>query len=231
MKKLSILILGLFLLGFTTACDDDDNIIDLIDPSFLRVVHLSPDAPPVDVEVDNETVLEDVSYTDSSPYLEVPALLNVKVNAAGTDTTVIDQDLVLIPDDEQTVIAANFLADIEALLLFDDNTPPTNGNVKVRAVHGAPSAPNVDIYVTSPDADIEETDPTLTNIPFLGVSDYLEVPAADYRVRVTPTGTKTVVIDSGAISLFAGEIRTIIARNAPGDEGEPFGFLILEDLN
>ena len=65
-----------------------------------------------------------MSYTESSPYLEVPALLNVKVKAAGTDTTVIDQDLVLIPDDEQTVIAANFLADIEALLLFDDNTPP-----------------------------------------------------------------------------------------------------------
>ena len=228
MKFLKFLILPLLVLGFATACDDDDeDIIDLI-PSNLRAVHL---APPVDVEVDNETVLEDVSYTESSPYLEVPSVLNVKVKAAGTDTVVIDEDLVLIPDGDQTVIAVNFLADIEALLLFDNNTPPGDGNVKVRAVHGAPSAPNVDIYVTAPDADIEELEPTLTNIPFLGVSDYLEVPAADYRVRVTPTGTKTVVIDSGTLSLFAGEIRTIIARNAEGDQGEPFEFLILEDLN
>ena len=57
MKKVSFLLLAIFLVGFTTACDDDDDFIDLIDPSFLRVVHLSPDAPPVDVEVDNETVL------------------------------------------------------------------------------------------------------------------------------------------------------------------------------
>ena len=174
-------------MGFTTACDDDDDFIDLIDPSFLRVVHLSPDAPPVDVEVDNETVLEDVSYTESSPYLEVPALLNVKVKAAGTDTTVIDEDLVLIPNDEQTAIAANFLADIEALLLFDDNTPPAAGNVKVRAVHGAPSAPNVDIYVTSPDADIEETDPTLTNALVAG-NEPQPRNASSSSSKLTPEG-------------------------------------------
>jgi len=228
MKYLKFLFLAFFFAFTFTACSDDDD--ELIE-SFLRAVHLSPNAPAVDVEVDDEQVLENVSYTESSPYLEVPAELNIKVKAAGTDTVVIDEDLVLIPDGEQTVIAVNFLEEIEALLLFDDNTPPEEGNVKVRAVHGAPSAPNVDIYITAPDVDIEGVDPTLTDIPFLGVSDYLEVPEGDYRVRVTPTGTKTVVIDSGTISLSSGQIRTVIARNAPGDEGEPFGFLILEDLN
>ena len=228
MKTINFLLLALLFAFTFTACNDDDEELIF---AFLRAVHLSPNAPEVDVEVDNETVLENVAYTESSPYLEVPAKLNLKIKAAGTDTVVIDEDLSLEPDEDHTVIAANFLEEIEALLLFDDNTPPAADNVKVRAVHGAPSAPNVDIYVTGPDTDIEDVNPTLTNIPFLGVSDYLEVPAGDYRVRVTPTGTKTVVIDSGSLTLSSGQIRTIIARNAQGDVGEPFGFLILEDLN
>ena len=50
------------------------------------------------------------------------------------------------------------------------------------------------------------------------------------QVRVTPTGTKTVVIDSGTLTLASGQVRTAIAVDAAGG-GAPFGLLLLEDLN
>ena len=116
----------------------------------VRVLHASPDAPAVDVLVDDVVALADVAYLESSGYVQVPAgARNFKVNAAGTNTTVIDVTPTLAAGTDSTVIAIDFLANITPLLLADDNTPPASGNVKVRLVHGAPSAGTVDVYVTA----------------------------------------------------------------------------------
>ena len=102
--------------------------------------------------------------------------------------------------------------------------------MRVRAIHGAPSAPAVDIYVTAPGADLAGETPALTNVAFGDVADYIEAPAGDYRVRVTPTGTQTVVIDSGTLTLTSGQVRTAVAVDATGGGG-PFDLLLLSDLN
>ena len=83
------------------------------------------------------------------------------MNAAGTTTTVIDADLTLSGRTDYTVIASGLVAAIEPIVLEDDNSAPAAGNVKVRAIHGAPSAPAVDIYVTAPGADLETETPAL----------------------------------------------------------------------
>ena len=173
------------------ACGDDED-----GAARLRVGHFSPDAPAVDVLVNNTQVLTNVSYTQASAYLDALAgSANIQVRATGTTTTVINATVTLEEDTDYTVLAVNRLAQIEPLVLEDDNTPPAAGQAKVRVVHGAPGAPAVDVYVTTTTADINTATPTLTNVPFKGVSSYLPVPAGTYRVRVTPTGTKTVVID------------------------------------
>ena len=229
--KLKLLTLLLAASALTAACSDDNNNTGPSGQSRVRVVHASPDAPAVDVLVDNSTALSDVSYLTASDYLELAdGSHNVKVNAAGTSTTVIDADVDLTDGSDYTVIASGLVASIKPIVLQDDNSTPPAGTVRVRAIHGAPSAPAVDVYVTSPGADLESASPALGNVAFEDVSDYLEVPAGEYQVRVTPTGTKTVVIDSGALTLTSGQVRTVIAVDAAGG-GAPFGFLVLQDLN
>ncbi|MDQ2674408.1 MAG: DUF4397 domain-containing protein, partial [Chloroflexota bacterium] len=194
-------------------------------------VHASPDAPDVDVLLDEAEVLSDVPYLAASDYLEAPAgQRNLKVNAAGTSTTVIDADVDLADGSEYTVIASGAVASIAPIVLVDDNTAPDAGNARVRAIHGAPGAPAVDVYVTAPGEDLTQVTPVLTGVEFGDVADYLEVPAGDYQVRVAPAGTTSVVIDSGVLSLGAGEVRTAIAVDAAGG-GAPFDLLLLADLN
>ena len=229
--KLKLLSL-LFAAGaLTAACSDDDDNTGPDGEASVRVVHASPDAPNVDVLVDDAEVLDDVPYLTASDYLGVPSGdRNLKVNAAGTTTTVIDADVTLTDGADYTVIASGLVAAIEPMVLEDDNSAPAAGNVKVRAIHGAPSAPAVDIYVTAPDADLATEIPALGDVEFGDVADYVEAPAGDYQVRVTLAGTKTVVIDSGALTLSSGQVRTAIAVDAPGG-GAPFDLLLLQDLN
>jgi hypothetical protein len=185
----------------------------------------------VDVLLDDAEVLGDVPYLTASNYLGLPAGdHNLKVNAAGTATTVIDADLSLVDGTDYTVIASGLAEAIEPIVLQDDNSTPAAGNARVRAIHGAPGAPSVDIYITAPGADLETTIPLLASVEFGDVADYVEAPAGDYQVRVTSAGTKTVVIDSGTLTLSSGQVRTAIAVDAVGG-GAPFDLLLLEDLN
>lgn len=229
--KLKLLTLLMAATALTAACDDDDDNTGPEGEARVRVVHASPDAPDVDVLLDDTVVLSDVPYLAASDYLEAPAgEHNVKVNAAGTTTTVIDEDVTLDDGADYTVIASDLVAALTPIVLEDDNSTPAAGNARVRAIHGAPSAPTVDVYVTAPGADLEGETPVLTGVEFGDVADYLEVPAGDYQVRVTPAGTKIVAIDSGTLTLVSGQVRTAIAVDAPGG-GAPFDLLVLADLN
>lgn len=213
-----------------TACSEDATTAPTSN-AYVQVVHASPDAPNVDVLVDDVIVLTNVPYQAASGYLAVPAgTRNFKVNATGTSTTVINADVAVMSGMYYTVMATGLVAAIQPLVLTDDYVNPAAGNVKVRLVHAAASAPTVDIYVTAPGADISGIAPTLAGVPFRGYSDYLEVPAGSYQVRITVAGTKTVAIDTGTLALAANQIRTGIALDATGG-GAPFGAVVVLGKN
>jgi hypothetical protein len=218
----------LILMTVSIGCsDDDNNAVIPLDSASIRVLHASPDAPNVDVLVDNKVVLSDVSYKQASDFLSVlVGTRNVKVSAAGTLTTVIDADLTLAFDSFTTIIAANILDEIEPLVLKDKITPPSGNLLNIRVVHSAPSAPPVDVYVTAPGADLNAAVPTLSDVAFLEFSDFLEVPEGDYQIRVTSFGSKDSVFDSGTVTLDAGSIFSAVAVDATSGES-PISLVVL----
>lgn len=219
-RKSTILLVGCLLLGILGACSwNDDSGSSMADTptAKVRVVHASPDAPAVDVQVDGKQVLSDVPFQGASPYLELGTHASLKVLAAGTSNAVIDvADLDLTPDTYYTILAAGKLADIHPLVIEDDPMAPAAGNARVRVIHAAPDAPAVDVYVTAPGADLGTAQPTLAGAAFEDASDYLPVPADDYRIRVTAAGDKTVLYDSGTITLDDGAILSIAAVGSTG---------------
>ncbi len=222
----------LAMLALGSGCSDDEVTTAPIQEARVRVLHASPDAPSVDVLVDGRVVLTNVPFKASSPYLTVPAgPLNLRVRAtANPNLVVIDVTPTLAASTDYTVIARNLVASIEPWLLTDDNTAPATGLIKLRLVHSAPGAPAVDIYVTAPADDLDISTPILTDVPYAAASNYLAVPAGTYQVRICPANTTTVAIDSGSLTLTAGQIRTAVAVDNPGG-GSPFGAVVLPDLN
>jgi hypothetical protein len=229
----SLALLAVLALG--AGCNDDNPTSptkSTTQQARVRVLHASPDAPNVDVLVDGAVVLNNVPFKGYSAYLSVPAgARNFKVRAtANPSLVVIDVTPTLAANKDYTVIARNMVSTIEPWLLTDNNASPASGKIKVRLVHSAPGAPTVDIYITAPGADITAATPTLAGVPYAAASDYLEVPAGTYQVRITPAGSKTVALDSGSLTITAGQIRTAVAVDAVGG-GAPFGAVVLPDKN
>ncbi len=190
----------------------------------LRVVHSESHWPTIDVFVDGTQVLNDMTYPSASDYMEVEA---------GARTVRFDS----FQGSEEAYASLAEGAAYTAIpcctqfpgsfVLTDDNSEPGAGNAKLRLVHVA-SEGDMDIYVTTPGADLAAETPAIT-VGTLGASDYIELPLGNYQVRGTRFDTKTVVVD-GTLTLGAGQVRTAIAVDAPGG-GEPFGLLVLEDAN
>lgn len=211
---------------------DAFNLLDIGTPATARVVHASPDAGNVDVLVDDAVAVPNLAFPEFTGYLELdPGEYNVKVTPAGNPGTVaIEADLELEIGVEYAVLAVGELgpATIDALVLVDDNRRVAT-EAKVRIVHGSPNAGPVDIYVTGVGDAIEEADPAIEGFEFLAQTGYLSLPAGNYDVTVTATGTTTPAIGPATIALENGGIYTAIARDPlPGDTA--FGLILLDDF-
>jgi hypothetical protein len=201
MKRLLLLTLVLVLsLALATSALAQDG------KARVRVVHASPDAPAVDVWVNGNVAFSNAPFKGVTDYAALdPATYNVQVTPTGATTpVVIEADLALAANTDYTVVAVGLLADIEPLVLVDNNAAPAAGKAHVRFVHASPDAPAVDIAVSG--------GPVLfSNVPFKGTGDYLPVDAGTYNLEARVAGTETVALSVPGVQLNEGTVYTIFA--------------------
>ncbi|MGC9334930.1 MAG: DUF4397 domain-containing protein [Anaerolineae bacterium] len=186
------------------------------DMARVRVVHASPDAPAVDVWVNGNVAFSNAPFKGVTDYASLAAgSYQVQVTPTGaTEPVVIDANLDLAGGTDYTVVAVGLLADIEPLVLVDNNSAPAAGKAHVRFVHASPDAPAVDIAVAN-------GGPVLfSNVPFKGVGDYLPVDAGTYDLEARVAGTTTVALSVPGVQLNEGTVYTIFAMGLAGG-GEP----------
>ena len=201
----------------------------------VRVAHVSPNAPNVDVYVDGSAVLEDLPFGAVSQYLEVPAgERQVEITAAGDpDTSVFAGGVPVAADTDYTVAAVGELGDMadqpfEPLVLEDDNSEVGSDTARVRLVHASPDAPAVDVTLAS------NGDALYDGVSY-GGSGYVEVPAGDYtlQVRGDTEDNDGDVAASFDVSLAGGQVYTAFAAGylTPDDEpaDTPFELVVAQD--
>jgi len=206
-------------------------------PAQVQVIHASADAPSVNVAVNGEVPegLAGVPFAAASPYLELPpGTISAAVSALFPDGSEVEvlaaPELTLESDVAYTLIAAGSTASLLAggeagnelrLILLTRPVVEAIAGARVQVLHGAPSAPQVDVYVTTPDGPLEGA----ATFAFSEVLELGVVPAADYRIRITPAGTDTVVFDSGPVGLPDNADLSIIAVDNTGPGASPVTLL------
>lgn len=200
--------------------------------AWVRVVHASADAPAVDVLANGNLVFQGIKFKGFTEYTPVPpGTYTFSINVSGTNTTALTAGpFTLQGGNAYTFFALGKVADntLTAMGAGDDVVAPGMGMAKIRVVHGASTAPAVDVYATTPYAPLSS--PALSRVPFPVAGGYLSVPAGVYQARVTVAGTKTVAIDSGRVPIAGNTIRTVVALD-PSTKDGGFELLVLPDVN
>ena len=202
----------------------------------IRALHASPDAPAVNIWVNGAPALTGVDYAQGSGFVPVVEENNVQVEAIipGGNAIVIDADVQLDYSTETTIIAVdNVAGPVRPLAITNpSDSRLTPGYFRAQVVHASPSAPAVDVYVTTLGADLNGASPVNGAGTPLAYEDYtgqLEDPAGDYQIRITPAGDPdTVVVVSGEIPLAAGADLMIVAVENTGPGATPVQLVVLD---
>ena len=217
MKNVTMKSLVAVLTLFMFSCDKDDDV----EPgqAQVMVVHASPNAPAVDVRVNNAVALSNVAYPANSNYLAVNAgSTNIKVSPTTTTTNVIDATVDLNANTNYSVFAIDSVNKIKAAVVSDNLATPASGKAHVRFFHFSANAPAVDIAVAG--------GPVLfSNRSFndqssnASVANFTPLDAGTYNLEVRVAGTSTVALAVPGVVLTAGKIYTVFAKGFLGGTG------------
>jgi hypothetical protein len=236
MKYIGILLLAGSALTLA-ACNDSGNNrrtppVQVTETFQVQVLHGSPDAPAVDVLVDGAVVLSNVDYKEGSGALTLDAGVHsiaVEGILPGGNATVIGPaDISFSGNAVYTIAAVNSVASIEPVVISQPDTAVSAGSARLFLLHGAEPAPQVDVYLTTPGADLSASAPVGT-FAFKETIGPAEVAAGDYQVRVTAAGDPAaVVFDSGTVTLNDGDDLTIAALPNTVGGSAPISLVVLD---
>jgi hypothetical protein len=178
----------------------------------VRVLHLSPDAPKVDVYVDGTKTLTGVPFKTATKHAQVPAGTHtVQLRAAGSaagGSPLGTARVTAAPGAAYTLAAVGLAAKLQILVLKDDFTAPPPGKAKLRGIDASPQSPPIDIAIAG--------GPVLFHdLTFPEATPFATIEAGSMALEVRLAGTEQVVFKSGARPLPAGAILTVAGTVSP----------------
>ena len=201
-------------------CDDDD---DTVSPTpaeaNVRAIHLSPDAPEVDIYFNGSATpaVSDLAFNEGTNFLTVTeGQYDVAIAPANTsvdDAVLTVNDVDLNPNKSYTAVAFSPVASIDALLLEDNLSTPAAGQIRVRAIHAASTVGQVDIWNVPASGT---PTPLYQDVNFGDAGGYLTIPAGSYTLGVDVDNDATPDLTFTTPSLAAGTVANIFAVSNSG---------------
>ena len=155
----------------------------------VRIVHASPDAPAVDIFVDDKALVEGAKFKDVSNSLPLSAGSHkVEVYEAktkGTKDSIIEATLVVDGGKSYTVAAVNKAENLE-LQAFTNNKQGMDGKASLRVAHLSPDAPAVNVGPKG-------AAPLFKDLSFKSISGYQVVNPGSYDLSVSTADGKEIL--------------------------------------
>ena len=208
----------------TVETDEQTTVADGGENASVRVAHMSPDAPAVNVQLDNETVVQDADFSDVTEYLSVaPGDHRITITAADNESQVVfDEQLSFEAGTNYTVTAAGEVSEngtqaFSPFVLTDAAEAPTGENASIRLVHVSPDAGPVDVTIN------QTGDVLFDNATFGNETEYVTVPSGVYtlNVRQAAEDNNGTIVESFNVSLVNETAYTAFAAGYVSPEDAP----------
>jgi hypothetical protein len=158
--------------------------------------------------------LQGVTFPQFTDYLDfAEGSYTIDILLAGTDTVAISESFDLTDGMTYTVFAAGngTTQDLELIAVVDDVDAPADGSLNIRVIHAAPFAATLadtEVSIRTADGMLVNG---LTGVPYKGNSEFFQIPAGTYDLKVASNDGSVNLIDPLAAPLPAGADVTVYA--------------------
>ncbi|WP_434302772.1 DUF4397 domain-containing protein [Clostridium botulinum] len=174
--------------------------------SHIRILHATPDAPAVDIYINNNLISKGLSYKCFTEYMPlISRVYNIKVFSTDKkDVPVINKNIFIPPNSIYTIAATNFLKNMALFPILDKKLDNKNPNrAYVRFVHLSPNAPKLDFYMNSKEI--------FNNIDYKNITNYSLVDSKNYTLNLKIANTQNTILTSPNANLKANKYYTVYA--------------------
>ena len=188
-----------------------------VENAAIRVIHLGPDVPAVDVHVNGgaDPVVPGLEFLGGTAYLDVPeGTYDFQVSLEGDgpeNAALVVEGLPLEGKTSYTAAAIGSLADgnLQVKALVDAEDDIADGSFRVQVVHGAAAVGEVDIWnITDP----SNPSPLVPDFPFAGAVT-ADLPAGAYNVGIDVDNDESPDVTFNLPELPAGLFVNLFAVN------------------
>ncbi len=177
--------------------------------AFVQVIHNAPDpvADTVDVYINGTRTIDNFVFRTATPFVAVDAFAPVTIAVAPANSASVSDALatfenIILEKDKRYVVVANGVLNpiafqgVGPVGAFNLNiiapayasTIGASGTFSFAAMHGAPDAPAVDLFVN------DGTPAAINNIAYPNATPYITLPAASYELSVSASADSVNIL-------------------------------------
>lgn len=171
----------------------------------VRVSHLAPRAPSVDVYLNGQQTFTNVPFRTVTAYLHVPnGVYDVSIYATGERTNpILEGRNLSFGDETYTITAAGFGPEkSQRPVVFVDNLAPNPNFARLRVINASPDAPTLDL-------GLRDNVSLLRGVGFKDASSYLRFGPGRFDLEIRFPNVPEGVLALPDLNLEAGKVYTL----------------------
>ncbi|QWI10964.1 DUF4397 domain-containing protein [Bacillus mycoides] len=171
-------------------------------PSHMRIFHTAPHTPAVDIIINGQKVIKNISFKQFSPYLSlVQGKYRIDIVPVGNETPIFSALVPIMGNHTYTLAAVNSDNHLQLQPILD-NTHLPSGQAKIRFAHFSPDTPVVNV-------NLKDGDHLFENVLFKQITDFLQVSPGTADIEVSLADTKKVLLTIPKFNVEPNTIYTI----------------------
>ena len=148
-----------------------------------------------------------------------PAISFVADGDDCTEPFLVSTNVSLAADSESTLLLLNVFAEIEAVLLADDNSAPAVGQSRLRFIHAHPEGPEVDINLSDGTLLVDD-------MSFRDVSEYIAVDAGEIVLQIRSAAGDAILRTFATFTAEDGQVVSFFFLNTDDENVSPGVFFV-----
>jgi hypothetical protein len=184
----------------------------------IRVFNAFPEAPALNITIAGTVLSSNLPFQGLTQYQSVSnGSQNFVVNVVGSAVPLVNTTTSIGGGTNYSYVIFGPSTAVGTILAVDGFADPGSGNYALRILNAAAGAGPIDVYVTAPGADLSNAAPTIGSVAYNTATAFQTVTSPGiFEIRITPSGTKTIIFDSTPKPFTERSGTTIVAYSKGG---------------